>query len=198
MLIVRGGARAELGVVHRAAPGRVRDGRGLRQRDRRHPGDGRDRRAAQRAAGHPRCRVPRRARARRAGWRRPPASGPRRSPGCPRSWPACSPTPPSCCSPAPTRRRPAALALAVLMLPTVVLTAEEAMKMVPRITKDAAYGMGCTRSQVIWKIVLPTRAAGHPDRRDAGGGPRGRRDRAPAVHRAVQQLLAVRGWAGRT
>jgi phosphate transport system permease protein len=53
-----------------------------------------------------------------------------------------------------------ALALAVLMVPTVVLTAEEAMKTVPRITKDAAYGMGCTRSQVIWKIVLPTALPG--------------------------------------
>jgi phosphate transport system permease protein len=48
------------------------------------------------------------------------------------------------------------IALAVLMLPTVVLTAEEAMKMVPQRMKDAAYGMGCTRSQVIWKVVLPT------------------------------------------
>ncbi len=53
-----------------------------------------------------------------------------------------------------------AIALAVLMVPTIVLTAEEAMKMVPRITKDAAYGMGCTRSQVIWKIVLPTALPG--------------------------------------
>lgn len=48
------------------------------------------------------------------------------------------------------------VALAVLMLPIVVLTAEEAMKMVPKIMKDAAYGMGCTRTQVIWKVVLPT------------------------------------------
>ncbi|MGH8613821.1 MAG: phosphate ABC transporter permease PstA [Gammaproteobacteria bacterium] len=48
------------------------------------------------------------------------------------------------------------IALAVLMLPTVVLTAEESIKMVPRIMKDAAYGMGCTRTQVIWKVVLPT------------------------------------------
>jgi phosphate transport system permease protein len=53
-----------------------------------------------------------------------------------------------------------AIALAVLMVPTIVLTAEEAMKMVPRITKDAAYGMGCTRSQVISKIVLPTALPG--------------------------------------
>lgn len=48
------------------------------------------------------------------------------------------------------------VALGVLMLPTVVLTAEEAMKEVPQRMKDAAYGMGCTRSQVIWNVVLPT------------------------------------------
>jgi len=48
------------------------------------------------------------------------------------------------------------IALAVTMLPTVVLTAEEAMKMVPQKMKDAAYGIGCTRTQVIWKVVLPT------------------------------------------
>ena len=34
-------------------------------------------------------------------------------------------------------------------------------------------------------------AAGHSDRRDAGGRARRRRDRAAPVHRAVQQLLAV-------
>jgi len=38
----------------------------------------------------------------------------------------------------------------------VVLTAEEGMKMVPEKMKNAAYGMGCTRGQVIWKVVLPT------------------------------------------
>ncbi|EXJ12623.1 phosphate ABC transporter permease PstA [Imhoffiella purpurea] len=48
------------------------------------------------------------------------------------------------------------VALAVLMLPTVVLAAEEAMSQVPQRMKDAAYGMGCTRTQVIWKVVLPT------------------------------------------
>ena len=48
------------------------------------------------------------------------------------------------------------VALGVLMLPTVILTAEEAMKMVPRRMKDAALGMGCTRTQMIWKVVLPT------------------------------------------
>ena len=52
------------------------------------------------------------------------------------------------------------IALAVLMLPTVTLAAEEAMKQVPQRMKDAAFGMGCTRSQVIWKVVLPTGMSG--------------------------------------
>jgi phosphate transport system permease protein len=52
------------------------------------------------------------------------------------------------------------LALAVLMLPTVILTAEEAIKAVPRTTRDAAFGMGCTRTQVIWKVLLPTALPG--------------------------------------
>jgi phosphate transport system permease protein len=52
------------------------------------------------------------------------------------------------------------LALALLMVPTVVLTAEESMKMVPKVMKDAAYGLGCTRSQMIWKVLLPTALPG--------------------------------------
>lgn len=52
------------------------------------------------------------------------------------------------------------VALSLLMLPTVVLTAEESMKMVPRIMKEAAYGMGCTRTQVVWNIVFPTALPG--------------------------------------
>ncbi|MFZ0835877.1 MAG: phosphate ABC transporter permease PstA [Xanthobacteraceae bacterium] len=52
------------------------------------------------------------------------------------------------------------VALAILMLPTVILTAEEAMKMVPRKMKDAALGMGCTRTQMIWKVVFPTALPG--------------------------------------
>ena len=52
------------------------------------------------------------------------------------------------------------ISLAVLMLPTVVLTAEEAMKMVPRKMKDAALGMGCTTTQMIWQVSLPTALPG--------------------------------------
>lgn len=52
------------------------------------------------------------------------------------------------------------IALSVLMLPTVVLAAEEGMKQVPTRMTDAAYGMGCTRTQVILKIALPTALPG--------------------------------------
>jgi phosphate transport system permease protein len=52
------------------------------------------------------------------------------------------------------------VALSLLMLPTVVLTAEEAIRMVPTPVRDAAYGIGCTPGQVVWKIVLPTCLSG--------------------------------------
>jgi len=52
------------------------------------------------------------------------------------------------------------ISLAILMLPTVVLTAEEALKMVPQKMKDAALGMGCTRTQMICKVALPTALPG--------------------------------------
>jgi phosphate transport system permease protein len=52
------------------------------------------------------------------------------------------------------------VALAVLMLPTVLLTAEEAIRMVPVRMKEAAIGMGVTRGQLFWLIVLPTAMPG--------------------------------------
>ena len=50
------------------------------------------------------------------------------------------------------------IALAILMLPIVVLTAEEALRMVPDKIREAAHGMGATPTQVVWKVVLPTAA----------------------------------------
>ena len=47
-------------------------------------------------------------------------------------------------------------ALSILMVPTVVLAAEEALRMVPAGMRDAAVGMGCTPTQTILKIVLPS------------------------------------------
>ena len=52
------------------------------------------------------------------------------------------------------------VALAILMLPTILLTAEQAIKMVPKRMHDAAIGMGCTQTQVVWLIVLPTALPG--------------------------------------
>jgi phosphate transport system permease protein len=53
-----------------------------------------------------------------------------------------------------------AVALSILMLPTIVLTSEEAIRMVPSRMKDAAIGMGATSSQVVWMVSLPTALPG--------------------------------------
>ncbi len=52
------------------------------------------------------------------------------------------------------------IALGVLMLPTLVLTTEQSVRMVPQRMKDAAAGMGCTQTQAIWKVTLPTALPG--------------------------------------
>jgi phosphate transport system permease protein len=54
----------------------------------------------------------------------------------------------------------AGVALSVLMLPIVLLTAEEAIRMVPQRMREAAIGMGATRTQVVWYVVLPTALPG--------------------------------------
>jgi phosphate transport system permease protein len=52
------------------------------------------------------------------------------------------------------------IALALLMLPTIILTAEQAIQMVPGRIREAAIGMGATRTQVIWHVMLPTAMPG--------------------------------------
>jgi phosphate transport system permease protein len=47
------------------------------------------------------------------------------------------------------------VALAVLMLPTILLTAEQALLGVQRTYREASYGLGATRFQTISRIVLP-------------------------------------------
>jgi len=49
-----------------------------------------------------------------------------------------------------------AVALSILMLPTIILTSEDAIRMVPSRMKDAAIGMGATNTQVVWMVLLPT------------------------------------------
>jgi phosphate transport system permease protein len=55
---------------------------------------------------------------------------------------------------------PAALVLAVMILPTVAAISVDAFKRVPYKVKEAAYGMGTTRWEAIMKVMLPTASSG--------------------------------------
>ena len=52
------------------------------------------------------------------------------------------------------------IALSILMLPTIILTAENAISMVPPKMKEAAIGMGATNTQTVWMVLLPTAMPG--------------------------------------
>lgn len=54
----------------------------------------------------------------------------------------------------------AGVALALLMIPTILLTAEEAIKRVPSKMREAAIGMGATPTQVVSHVIIPTAAPG--------------------------------------
>ena len=54
----------------------------------------------------------------------------------------------------------AAMALAILMLPIVVRSAEEMIKLVPPELREAAYALGIPRWRAILRVVLPTASAG--------------------------------------
>jgi len=47
------------------------------------------------------------------------------------------------------------VALAVLALPTIIITTEQALLGVPRTYREASYGLGASRFQTIWRAVLP-------------------------------------------
>jgi phosphate transport system permease protein len=46
-------------------------------------------------------------------------------------------------------------ALAILILPTILLTAEQALLGVPKAYREASYALGATNFQTIWHVVLP-------------------------------------------
>jgi phosphate transport system permease protein len=52
------------------------------------------------------------------------------------------------------------VALALLMLPTILLTAEESIRMVPQRMREAAVGMGATKTQAVLLVILPTALPG--------------------------------------
>ncbi|MGA2265117.1 MAG: phosphate ABC transporter permease PstA [Phycisphaerae bacterium] len=47
-----------------------------------------------------------------------------------------------------------ALTLAIMVLPTIIRTSEEAIRAVPRAYREAGYGLGATRWGVVTKVVL--------------------------------------------
>src|SRR5215471_11181854 len=49
-----------------------------------------------------------------------------------------------------------AIALSILMVPTIILTSESAITMVPAKMKEASIGMGATGAQTVWMVLLPT------------------------------------------
>jgi phosphate transport system permease protein len=55
---------------------------------------------------------------------------------------------------------PAALVLAIMVLPTVAAVSQDALRQVPYRVKEAAYGMGATRWEAILRVMLPTAATG--------------------------------------
>jgi phosphate transport system permease protein len=48
-----------------------------------------------------------------------------------------------------------AFALAVMMLPVVIRSAEEAMRLVPNSLREASYAVGASRRQTVLKVVIP-------------------------------------------
>ncbi len=53
-----------------------------------------------------------------------------------------------------------AIALSILMLPTIILTSESAIAMVPAKMKEASIGLGATGAQTAWLVLLPTAGPG--------------------------------------
>ena len=52
------------------------------------------------------------------------------------------------------------IALSILMLPTIILTSESAIAMVPAKMKEASIGIGATNAQTVWMVLLPTAMPG--------------------------------------
>jgi len=55
---------------------------------------------------------------------------------------------------------PAVIVLAIMVLPTVAAISQDALRLIPYKVKEAAYGMGTTRWEAIFRVMLPTAANG--------------------------------------
>ena len=59
------------------------------------------------------------------------------------------------------------LALVLLMLPVVVRSSEEMLRLVPQDLREASYALGIPKWKTVMRIVVPSRDAGHRHRRAA-------------------------------
>ena len=80
-----------------------------------------------------------------------------------------------------------ALALTVLMLPTVVRSSEEMLKLVPPSLREGGLALGLTRTRVVQRIVLPYALPGIVSGDHAGSCPNRRRISAVAAYRLRQR-----------
>lgn len=53
-----------------------------------------------------------------------------------------------------------ALTLAIMVLPTIIRTSEEAIRAVPASFREVSYSLGATRWETVWKVVLPNALPG--------------------------------------
>lgn len=54
----------------------------------------------------------------------------------------------------------AALALALVMIPTITRTLEVVLRLVPDGLREASYALGASRARTVWSVVLPTARTG--------------------------------------
>lgn len=54
----------------------------------------------------------------------------------------------------------ASLTMALLILPVIIINAQEAIRAVPSSIREASYGLGATRWQTVWRQVLPAALPG--------------------------------------
>lgn len=54
----------------------------------------------------------------------------------------------------------AALTLAIMLMPTIIKTTEEALKAVPKNLKEASYGLGVGKIRTITKVIIPSAMSG--------------------------------------
>ena len=75
-----------------------------------------------------------------------------------------------------------AFALGCLMLPVVIRSTDEMLKLVPDPLREASYALGATKARVTMTVVLPAAHRRHRQRRAARRRPGRGRDGAAALH----------------